>query len=41
VPSDFAVPVPSDDPSLRDDEDPLEPDDLDLGLAPPEGRSEE
>jgi segregation and condensation protein B len=41
VPSDFAVPVPSDDPSLRDDEDPLELDDLDLGLAPPEGRSEE
>jgi len=41
VPSDFAVPVPSDDPLLRDDEDPLEPDDLDLGLAPPEGRSEE
>jgi len=41
VPSDFAVPVPSDDPALRDDEDPLEPGDLDLGLAPPEGRSEE
>jgi segregation and condensation protein B len=41
VPSDFAVPVPSDDPSLRDDEDPLEPADLDLGLVPPEGRSEE
>jgi segregation and condensation protein B len=41
VPSDFAVPVPSDDPTLRDDEDPLEPGDLDLGLVPPEGRSEE
>jgi segregation and condensation protein B len=41
VPADFAVPVPSDDPSLRDDEDPLEPGDLDLGLVPPEGRSEE
>jgi segregation and condensation protein B len=41
LPSDFAVPVPSDDPALRDDEDPLEPADLDLGLAPPEGRREE
>jgi segregation and condensation protein B len=41
VPSDFAVPIPSDDPSLRDDEEPLEPGDLDLGLVPPEGRSEE
>ena len=30
----FAVPVPSDDPALREDEDPLEPGDLDLGLAP-------
>ena len=35
LPADFAVPVPSDDPALRDDEDPLEPGDLDLGLAPP------
>jgi segregation and condensation protein B len=26
--------VPSDDSTLRDDEDPLEPGDLDLGLAP-------
>jgi segregation and condensation protein B len=41
VPSDFAVPVPSDDPALRDDEDPLEPGDLDLGLAPPAERTEE
>jgi segregation and condensation protein B len=41
VPAEFAVPVPSDDPALRDDEDPLEPGDLDLGLAPPEGRREE
>ena len=41
VPPGFAVPIPSDDPALRDDEDPLEPGDLDLGLAPPEGRSEE
>jgi segregation and condensation protein B len=34
VPADFSVPVPSDDPALRDDEEPLEPEDLDLGLAP-------
>jgi segregation and condensation protein B len=33
--------VPSDDPALRDDEDPLEPGDLDLGLVPPAGREEE
>jgi len=30
----FTIPVPSDDPALREDEDPLEPEDLDLGLAP-------
>jgi segregation and condensation protein B len=41
LPAGFAVPVPSDDPALRDDEDPLEPGNLDLGLAPPAGRSEE
>jgi segregation and condensation protein B len=41
LPAGFAIPVPSDDPALRDDEDPLEPDDLDLGLVPPAGRSEE
>jgi segregation and condensation protein B len=40
-PDGFTVPVPSDDPTLRDDEEPLEPGDLDLGLVPPEGRSEE
>jgi segregation and condensation protein B len=34
MPSGFAVPMPSDDISLRDDEDPLDPGDLDLGLAP-------
>ncbi len=34
LPPNFSVPIPSDDPSLRDDEDPLEPGDLDLGLAP-------
>jgi segregation and condensation protein B len=41
LPSGFSVPVPSDDPTLRDDEDPLEPGDLDLGLVPPAGREEE
>ena len=35
MPSGFAVPMPSDDAALRDDEDPLEPGDLDFGLAPP------
>ena len=34
LPAGFAVPMPSDDPALREDEDPLEPGDLDLGLAP-------
>jgi len=34
LPSGFEVPTPSDDPALREDEDPLEPGDLDLGLAP-------
>ncbi len=40
MPDGFGVPMPSDDASLRDDEDPLEPGDLelDLGLAPPEAQ---
>jgi segregation and condensation protein B len=41
LPPEFSVPMPSDDPSLRADEDPLEPADLDLGLAPPLSRIEE
>ena len=41
MPADFAVPVPSDDPALRDDEEPLGPEDVDLGLAPRVGRTEE
>ena len=41
LPAGFNVPLPSDDPALRDDEDPLEPGDLDLGLAPPRERTEE
>ena len=40
LPPGFSVPVPTDDPALREDEDPLEPGDLDLGLAPPAGRGE-
>jgi segregation and condensation protein B len=34
LPPGFDVPAPSDDPTLREDEDSLEPADLDLGLAP-------
>jgi segregation and condensation protein B len=34
LPAGFSVPEPSDDPVLRDNEEPLEPGDLDLGLAP-------
>ena len=41
LPPGFAVPMPSDDPTLQDDEDPLEPGDLDLGLAPPPERIED
>jgi segregation and condensation protein B len=40
MPAGFAVPMPSDDSTLRDDEDPLEPGDLDLGLTPPPDRVE-
>jgi segregation and condensation protein B len=39
LPPDFSVPAPSDDPALREDEEPLEPGDLDLGLAPPPERT--
>lgn len=47
LPGGFTVPTPSDDPALREDEDPLEPGDLDLALAPapepeaPESQPEE
>ena len=34
LPSGFIVPLPSDEPTLRDDEEPLEETDLDLGLGP-------
>jgi segregation and condensation protein B len=40
LPAGFSVPLPSDDAALRDDEDPLEPGDLDLTLAPPAERTE-
>jgi segregation and condensation protein B len=43
LPTGFTVPSPSDDPTLREDEEPLEPGDLDLALAPraePEGDDE-
>ena len=39
LPAGFSVPLPSDDPLLRDVEDPLEPGDLDFGLAPPPERT--
>jgi segregation and condensation protein B len=42
LPPGFSIPVPSDDDTLRDDEEPLEPGDLlDFGLAPPAGRAED
>jgi len=41
LPAGFNVPLPSDDPALREDEEPLEPGDLDLGLAPPRGRTDD
>jgi len=39
LPPGFSVPLPSDDAALHEDEDPLEPGDLDLGLAPPPERA--
>lgn len=41
LPAGFSVPAPSDDPALREDEEPLEPGDLDLGLVPPADRAED
>jgi len=35
LPTGFSVPAPSDDPALREDEEPLEAGDLELTLAPP------
>jgi segregation and condensation protein B len=41
LPSGFAIPVPSDDPALREDEEPLESGELDLTLVPPAERTDE
>ena len=41
LPSGFSVPIPSDDPALREDEEPFHPGELDLGLAPPLDRSDD
>lgn len=41
MPAGFSIPVPSDDPTLREDEEPLEPGDLDLALVPAPERTEE
>jgi len=40
LPPGFGVPMPSDETTLREDEDPLEPGDLDFGLAPRPERGE-
>ncbi len=40
LPVGFAVPMPSDDPNLREDEDPLEAGDIDFGLGPRVGEGE-
>jgi segregation and condensation protein B len=37
LPPGFSVPLPSDDPTLQADEDPLEPEEFDLGVAPASG----
>ena len=41
LPQGFDVPMPSDDPALREDEEPLEGRDLDLALVPPAERTKE
>jgi segregation and condensation protein B len=41
MPTGFAVPMPSDDTTLRDDEEPLGAGDLDLGLVPPSSPGDE
>ena len=41
LPPGFSVPMPSDDPALREDEESLEPADLDFGFAPPPERASE
>jgi segregation and condensation protein B len=41
LPAGFSVPEPSDDAALRPDEEPLDPGDLDLGLAPRQDGAQE
>jgi segregation and condensation protein B len=41
LPAGFAIPTPSDESGLREDEEPLDPGDLDLMLGPPAERAEE
>jgi segregation and condensation protein B len=41
LPAGFTIPVPSDDPALREDEEPIDPGDLDFGLVPPADRTED
>jgi segregation and condensation protein B len=41
LPPGFSVPTPSDDPALREDEEPLETEELDLTLGPPAERVDE
>jgi len=41
LPAGFSMPAPSDDPALREDEEPLEEGDLDLGLGPRVSRVDE
>jgi segregation and condensation protein B len=41
MPAGFAVPMPSDDPALREDEEALDPADLDFTLGPPSTRVDE
>lgn len=41
IPSGFSIPLPSDDPALREDEEPLEPEPLDFTLSPPPTDDEE
>jgi segregation and condensation protein B len=41
LPAGLSVPMPSDDPALREDEEPYDPGELDLGLAPPLDRDTE
>lgn len=41
LPQGFAVPLPADDPALREDEEPLETGELDLAVVPPADRLKE